>query len=268
MRHLRLGILPALLAIMLVFGFLPQAVSAQPRSPDPYDILEASTNAMNGVQAARFTGTFGMRMASGGTSMNVQMTMGGEYRAPDRLRMTMDLGNLLGSLADPTMTGPMEMIIIGDDAWMRAGSQPWEPLAGGMGMGMSRSGSVSNVADFQRHIREMGRYIPNAILVETPAGYEVRGDLDLNTAMADGMEMYSMMGMDMPTSSMPPSTTEMFENMTARFTATINRSTLYMEGVRITMDMPEPRGSGSMVMTLDFTFSDYNSPGIVIEPPM
>lgn len=271
MRRPRLAILPALLAIIMLVGSFPHAVAAQPRSPDPYDILEASANAMNNVQAARFTASVDMRMASGGTSMNMQMTMGGEYRAPDRMRMTMDLGNLLGALADPSMTGPMEMIIIGDNAWMRVGSQPWEPMYSGMGMGMSRSSSMSNAADFQRHMREMGRYIPNAVLAETPAGYEIRGDLDLNAAMADLMDMSSMMGMGMPTSSMTPSEMQMLENMTTRFTARINRSTLFMEGMRITMDVSEPRGtgsSGSMVITFDASFSDYNSPTIVIEPPL
>jgi hypothetical protein len=256
-----------LLAVIGLIGTFPLAAAAQPRSPDPYETLQASANAMQSVEAARFTGTVDMRMISSGSSMTMTMGMAGEYRAPDRMHMTIDLGSLMGAVADPSLTGPMEMVIVGDNAWMRIGSQPWESAAGGMGTGMSRSGMMSP-AYLNRHISEMGRYIPNAVLVETGGVYQIRGDLDLNAAMADGMEMAAMMGMDVPTSSMPPSAMQMFENMTARVSASINRSTMFMEGMQITMNMPEPRGSGEMVMTLDVAFTDYNSPSIQIQPPL
>ncbi len=271
MRSRRLAFLPALVpaiitAIVLI-GAFPLAVAAQPRSPDPYDILEASANAMNGVQAARFTGTVDMRMASGGTAMSMSMGMAGEYRAPDSVRMTIDLGSLLGSFGDPSMSGPMEIVIVGDDAWMRMGSQPWESMTGSMGMGMSYS-RMTSPADFNRHIGQMGRYIPNAVFAETGGVYQVQGDLDLNAAMADGMEMSAMMGMDMPASAMGPSTMQMFESMTASFSASINRSTLLMEGMQVTINIPDLRGSGDMAMTVDMTFSDYNSPSIQIQAPL
>jgi hypothetical protein len=267
MRIRNLSILSALLALVIVTAF-PRAAAAQPRTPDPYEILEASSSAMSEVQAARFTGSMDMQAASGGSSTSMAIALSGEYRAPDRMRITMDLGNLLGALMDPSMSGPFEMLMVGETVWMRMGSQPWESMSSGMGSAQFGQRPAPNM---HQSMAMTGRYIPNAVLVDAGPEWEIRGDLDLMAAMQEGMAMSSMMGMGMPSASMPgmsPSDMAMVEQMNARFSMRINKSTHHMEQMRVTMDLPDPSGSGTVAITVDLVFSDYNSPSIQINPPM
>jgi hypothetical protein len=266
MRIRYLSVLPVLLAAVLVAAF-PLAAAAQPQTQDPYQLMEASSNAMSNVQAARFNGSLDMRAASGVTSFSMAMSLSGEYRSPDRMRLTMDLGGLFAALADPSMSGPMEMLVVGDTMWMRMGSQPWESMS----MGMGSAPQPPNFSNMNQSMALTGRIIPNAVVVDAGPEWEIRGDLNLTAAMEEGMAMSSMMGMGMPSSGMSgmsASDLAMFEQMTARFSTRINKSTYYMEQMRVTMEMPDPNGGGSMLMTVELVFSDYNSPTIQINPPM
>jgi hypothetical protein len=266
MRIQRLAVLSVFLALCTAAGTLPQSAAAQPRQ-DPYEVLHASAEAMNNVQAARFTGKLDMQAASGGTSFTMGMNMSGEYRSPDRMRMTMDLGSLMGAMGGAGMTGPMEMIVVGDQSWMRMGTTAWEP----MGSRMGASGFSASPGDFNRQIQEISRYVPNAVLTDAGSEWEIRGDLDLMAAVNEGMAMSSMMGMGMPSSSMgslSPSDMAMIEAMTARFSTRVNKSNLLTQQMQMTMNIPEPSGSGAATVTIELVFSDYNSPSIVIEPPM
>jgi hypothetical protein len=256
------------LAAFLIAGIMAQAAVAQPRPPDPYETLEASATAMQEVQAARFAGSMEMRATSGGSSTTMFMSLTGEYRAPDRMHMTMDLGGLMGALMDPSMRGPMEMIMVGDTIWMRMGAQPWETMATGVD---SAPFAQSPSMGMHQSMAMTSRFVPNAVVVDAGTQWEVRGDLDLAAAMEEGMAMSSMMGMGLPTSSMPamsPSDLAMLEQMAARFIMQIDKSTYYLDQMRLIMDMPDPSGSGTVAMTLDLAFSDYNSPSIEINPPV
>lgn len=258
-----LAILSVLVATLTATG-MPATVAAQPRPPDPYDILESSSRAMNDLQAARFAGSLDVRATSGGTSFSMAVSVSGEYRMPDRFRLTMDMGSLLGALSDPSMSGPMEMVVIGDTVWMRMGSTDWESL----GSGLSSGSMMTNPAEMNATIQELTRFLPNAVIADGGRHWEIRGDLDLKAALDEGMAMSSMMGMpSSPTSSFSPQDRALLEQMVARFNARIDKASLYVEQVQITMEMPEPRGSGSLLMILDLRFSDFNSPGITIEPP-
>jgi hypothetical protein len=265
-----LTVLSTLLAALMLAALMPQAASAQPRPPDAYELLEFSSMAMSEVHAARFSGTVDIRATQGGSSFSVAMSVGGEYQAPDRMRITMDLGSLFGALAGPSGSGPIEMIMVGDTMWTRMGSQPWEPSRGSMSI------SPSSGANPQQSLEATTRIIPNAVVADVGQHWEIRGDLDLMTAMEEGMAMSSMMGM--PSSGMPgmssgmpgmsPSDMAMIEQTTTRFSTRINKSTYYLEQMQLNMDMPDPSGTGTANMTFEITFSDYNSPDIQIIEPM
>jgi hypothetical protein len=147
------------------------------------------------------------------------------------------------------------------------GATDWEPMS----ERMSSGGMTASPADFNHNMQAISRFVPNAVLADAGTAWEVRGDLDLKAAMKEGMAMSSMMGMGMPASSMATmsaSDTAMLESMNARFSTRINKGTLYTEQMTMTMDMPDSSGGGSAVITIELMFSDFNSPGIVIEAPM
>jgi hypothetical protein len=73
-----------------------------------------------------------------------------------------------------------------------------------------------------------------------------------------------MPGMMMDDPSLPD-----FSAATARVIYTIERATLYVRSVEMTMSMPAPDTSGGdMTISFRATFSGFNDPSIVIEPPV
>jgi hypothetical protein len=256
------------LIIVAVFLAWPLGASAQPVRQDPYQVLEESSRAMMTVQSARFSGGVDMHgPPSAGMPSNMAISVSGEYVAPDSMRMTMDLGSLLGALLGSSSGSTMEMVVIGDTAWARMGSTPWET----MNMGIAPGTMTMTPVDMNRQIQAMARYMPNAVLDDRGSEWEVRGDIDMVGALEEGLAMSSMMGMGMPGGGMPAfdqGELAMFGDMTARFSTRINKSTFFMEHMQISVEMPEPGGSGSLRIVVDLGFSDFNSPGINIQPPM
>jgi hypothetical protein len=247
-----------LCALLVMMSVAPAAATPAEQLPDPDGLLESAGQAMDRVQAMRFSGPMEINMGSPGSSfaMTMTMSMEGEFQAPDRVRMSMDMG-MLGMSID--------MVIIGDTAWMRMGSDvPWEAVP------MDRSMMPMGSMNFAQQNREYSQFLLNKAVADAGQFYRVSGDLDMAGAISAGSDAASSfmtggMGGMGGMSSLPAE----LGGMTAHLTYIIDKSTLYMHGVEMVMAVPTGElGMGDMSMRMNLGISGFNDPSINIAAPM
>lgn len=224
--------------------------------PDARAILEASASAMDNARSMRISGTVDIQATSAGMSFAVAMPILADYQAPDRFRFAVDVAMMGLSI---------EGIVIGDQVWTRVGEEQWESMSPGQ---LGAPIDPASFAGFRN--AEFVRYLLSPTLSDLGASYRVSGDLDVVGALGAGGGMGALLGDPMGMMSMDLS------GITARITATINKSSLYMETMEMEMAMAMPaletgaggQMAGNLSVTISITFSDFNSPAIDIRPPL
>lgn len=242
-------------ALLALLAIAPAAAAPAAQPPDPMALLESSSNAMDGVRSMRFGGPMEINMGGADTSFSMAMTMSmeGEFQAPDRVRMSIDLG---------MMDMSVDMVIIGDEAWMRTGSDtPWEAMP------MDRAMSPMGTMNFAQQNREFSRFVLNPSIVDAGDFYRLAADLDIAGAISAGSDAAAaFMGGGMGGMSALPME---LGGMTARLTYIIEKSTHYMHGMEMVMALPMGEvGMGDMSMRMNLGISGFNDPTINIAAPM
>jgi hypothetical protein len=236
----------------------PIALGAAAPWKDAYALLEASSSAMGRVRSWRFSGAIDVRFADRGTSFSQAMPVSGEG-AQDRQRLVVEV---------PMMGRSVEMIMIGDQVWMRMGERPWESASwADFGVPVDPFSVFKPTSGAQ-----LARYLLNAQLSEVGAAYRVSADLDASQSVAElgdqasglGSEAFARMGLDLSA-------------MKAQMVLTINKSTLYIETMELAITMSLPAGQGPVTGALPIggeasvafrlNLSGFNDPAIDIQPP-
>jgi len=187
-----------------------------------------------------------------GGSFSSSFTATGEFQAPDRVRVVSEQG---------PMGQRFETILIGR-TWSRIGDGRWRPTAPAPG--------PLHPEILAAGIRELGGYLVNPAVSDEGVQYVVSADLDIGRAAAGDPSALSLIAGPFIG---PPGTLDL-EGATARLTFTIERSTLYLLAMEMTMAVPPPSGPGGfrppgeMSMRMTVSLSDFNDPSIRIEPPI
>jgi hypothetical protein len=243
-----------LFALIALLVPSPSPASISLAQQDAASILEASAAAMENVGSMRFNGSVAINMASEGMTMNMAIPVSGAYVAPDRMRL---------AIAGSTLGVDGEMILIGDELWMRTGEAGWTTAGAGTGgmRGLSMGAGMHPSMITRPTSSEIAQFISEMSLSDQGGNYLLTGRIDLAQLMAETLGEDAMLGQQMMSDEMDSLTTEV--------NFTVNKATLYTENVAFVMGMSAPAAGsqGDMNVTINFEMFDFDSPDITIEAP-
>jgi hypothetical protein len=228
MARLRVLAVSPVLALLALLA--PASALAAPTSQvlDPYVVLFNSGQALQNVQAVRFSYSLDMEGADPNGSLNFSFSGSGEFQAPDRVRFGMgaDLSVLFGAAG--------EFLLIRDQVWVREPGGTWmTPAELGAGPISAPAPSFENLV--------------TGIAVSTAGdAYVVTGDVDLGALGAPGLGGGGSFSVTVQTETWYPTRAEMVMTLS-------------------TVGLQAP-GAGSVRVAMDLW--DFNSPSIRIEPPV
>lgn len=220
---------------------------------DARGVMEASIKAMESARSLRFTGTIRFSATTGEASrpemsLSLPVRLTGEFQSPDGVHLVME-----AAMFGP----PLEVVSIGGQSWGRQGQGPWEEF-GELTQPTRPTGRPSDWA--------LPRTLQNATLTDVGTSYRVSTDID----SAFLAEATGFLQADLPRFGVRG-----VPELTGTVTLTVDKKTLYLETLELQMDlaMPVPTtertpAAAATSLTMQFSFSDFNSPAIEIQPPV
>jgi hypothetical protein len=229
--------LAAFLALLTTIA-MPAAAAPSTQAVDPQSVLDASARAMDAAQSMRFSGAIDMNISAEGAPISMSMPMSGAYQAPNRVSMSAQV---------PEVGVSMEMIIVGDRAWLREGQSAWraQPVPAG-----------SQASPFGVTHADWFRDFPNAQLTDLGSTYRITSTLDAAQALSSGGYSSTLGSSALPFDFSGP----------ASVAVTIDKATNYLTSMQMELSMTVDTAEISMTMNL--TFTDFNSLAIEILPPV
>ena len=233
---LRLSV--ALFAILSALLAAPAMVSALVQEQDAVRILESSARAMDEAQSARLDGTMTLDIAYRGESASLVFAMSGEAQGVDRSSLT---------LRNDQFGVSREIIIIGERAWTRSGSGPWQT-------GLVHPALVGATN------QDWVRTLTNPVVSDLGAAYRVTAGLDMTNPLNLG---YADTMVDAVRSYVPFDLT----GLTGQVSLNVDKSTGYWTSQEILINMAFFDQSGSVNGVTALSFSEFNNPNIRIAAP-
>ena len=170
----------------------------------------------------------------------VTMPVSGAYQAPGRMSM---------STLVPYFNVPIDAIMVESQAWTRTGSEPWRATSG-------EQPSYASVVGVS--YTDWFRTLGDPVVTDLGDTYRVT----VGTAPAD--------------LARPPATPRRWSagmpvDVSSGVTHTvlsIDKATNYLTAMQIDLTLPVPDLATNMVVTLHLSFSDFDSAGVDIRPPV
>jgi hypothetical protein len=237
---------PTLVPPIALPTLVPSAGSSS--APNPRALIENTSAVMNRVTTMRFTGAMDMEVEAEGMTFVMRLPLAGDYVAPDRMHMTIEMRSM-------GFSG--EMISVGGQVWTRAAGDPWDQTSA------TQFGAPVNPAQMSRlNPTQMNAILMNPTVGDLGTSYRLAGDVDVAKAMTESPTGSSVFGDNMiDTSAMDLS------GATGRLTMSVNKTSMLLESMELVMTFPVTDPEGSIRLRATMSFADFNNPTIRVDPP-
>jgi hypothetical protein len=226
----------------------PTAAPTPAPLPEASALLEATSRSMDRVTTMRFSGSMDMQVETQGHSFAMTIPMTGEYAAPDRVHTSINVSS-------PGFSS--EMISIGGRVWSRTDGEPWQEA------NANQFGAPVNPAQLSRMSpAQTAAFLVNASVVDAGSVYQVSSDIDMTRALAQGSAEGSLFGNDMIDASYMN-----LDGASGQLSMSVNKASQLIESIELVMSLPVVEPPGHIGIRLVMSFTDFNNPSIVVNPP-